>query len=77
MNTKLFSYNFSFFIWSIPLMNIIGIKSAHGNYEYNFKKVGAISCGFNNKWTAINNENIKSFGEIYKTYVLNKYVTIS
>ena len=44
LKLKLFSYNFPFFIWFIPLVDIIGIKSK-------FKKVGAIPCGCNTKWT--------------------------
>jgi hypothetical protein len=33
----------------IPLVDIIGIKSAPGDHESNFKKVGAIPCGCNTK----------------------------
>ena len=41
--TLLFSYNFSFFIRFIPLVDTIEIiKPAPGDHEYNFKKVGAI-----------------------------------
>jgi hypothetical protein len=47
---KLFSYNFSFFIWFIPFVDIIGTKLAPGDHESNFKKVGAIPCGCNSVW---------------------------
>ena len=40
--TSLFSYNLPFFIWYIPLVNIIGIKPTLGDHESKFKKVGAI-----------------------------------
>ena len=42
-----FSYNFPFFIWFIPLVDIIGIKPAPGDREPNFKKVVAIPRGCN------------------------------
>ena len=32
-------------------MDIIGIKPNPGDDESNFKKVGAIPCGCNTKWT--------------------------
>jgi hypothetical protein len=37
-----FTYNFPFFIWFIPLVDIIGIKPAPDDHESYFKKVGAI-----------------------------------
>ena len=49
--TFLFSYNFPFFIWFIPLVYIIGIKPAPGEHESIFKKMGEILCGCNTKWT--------------------------
>ena len=49
--TWLFSYNFPFFIWFIPLVDIIEIKPSNGDHESNFKKVGKIPCGCNTKWT--------------------------
>ena len=51
---KLFSYNFSFFIWFTPLMDMIGIKPNPSDHKSNFKKVGAIPCGCNTKWTLKN-----------------------
>ena len=34
-------------------MDTIGIKPAHGDDEYNFKKVGAIPCGGNTNGTLV------------------------
>ena len=45
---KLFFLQFPF------LVDIIEIKPATGNHESNFKKVGAIPCGCNTKWTKRN-----------------------
>ena len=52
---------FPFFIWFIFLVNIIGIKLAPGDYESNFKKVGAIPCGCNKNWTTFIYELRKCF----------------
>ena len=41
----------TFFIWFIPLVDIIGIKLAPSDHESNYKKSGAIPCGCNTKWT--------------------------
>ena len=33
-------------IWFIPLVDIVGIKPVPGDHESNFKKMGAIPCGW-------------------------------
>ena len=38
---------FLFFIWYIPLVDMIGIKPAPGDHKWNFKEVSAIPCGSN------------------------------
>ena len=40
-----------FFILFISLVDIKEIQPAPGDHESNFKKVGAIPCGCNTKWT--------------------------
>ena len=51
--TEFVSYNFPFFILFSPLVDIIGIKPAPGDNEFNFKKVIAIPCGCNTKCTSL------------------------
>ena len=48
---KTFFLIFSFFIWFIPLSDIIGIKRVPDDHELNFKKVGVFPCGCNIKST--------------------------
>ena len=51
--TYFFCLQFPFFIWFIPLEDIIGIKPTPGDHESNLKKVGAIAFGCNTKWTVV------------------------
>ena len=51
--TQLISYNFSFLIWFIPLMDIIGKKTRPRRPQIQFlKKICAIPYGCNTKWTS-------------------------
>ena len=49
------------FIWNVtdPLVDIIGIKPAHGDHEFNFKKVSTIKYGCNTNWTQKNSIHIR------------------
>ena len=46
-----FFLQFSFLYMIYSLVNIIVIKPAPGDHKSNFKKMGAILCGCNTKWT--------------------------
>ena len=72
-----FSCNFPFFIWFIPLVDILGIKPALGDHESNFKKEGAIPFGCNNKWTTQIYFRILYVYEIRRKYILLKFRILS
>ena len=44
---------FSFLSDLSPLVDLIGIKPAPGDNESNFRKMGALPCGCNTKWTIL------------------------
>ena len=56
----------------IPLVDIIGIKTDPGDHVSNFKKVGAIACGCNTKWTPQNN----NIGNQRENFLFTHYLLI-
>ena len=51
MHKTHFFLQFPSYMWFIPLVEIIGKKPTPGDHESNIKKVVAIPCGCNTKWT--------------------------
>ena len=60
---KLIFFVNNFLVYS--LVDILGIKPAPGDHESNFKKVGAIPCWCNNKWTGREWESIIIYKSIF------------